>query len=669
MKKSLRGTSKAYDMNENLKDEYSITLFNKRYPLLSKNFTGYVNKTTKGGKTLINKILSSNNVDKEEYIKSVSSVLNLNVEPVNIAVNDKNINYDTMILKNQKSDKVPDDPSNLYEKAQITKTNDEADADNEEYEKELEKIRRAQAYNEFVAKQKQAQQQQPQAQPQPQLKFAKGGKVKGASHENGGVKMKVHGHNKDIEVEGGEYVINKEAVKHFEPELTKINKIGLELRKDKNNDKRENIKKKITEMKTKKNEYDKFLSKVKNTTEYAKGELVNLRKILKKNPEVKEEYYNMFKELSLNNKRKFYNDEPELFKKYSMPYIRQYQDDAVVRELLRNGADLSKHAIYYFNGRYGYEYGKKEQEEEQQKQQEQAQQKQLDTKYETEQALSNAILADVPASYNQNDNQNVNQMTEKIEGHDISDDGLKDLVNKKLPFLQKYVDMYTSKEGDFSAIMKHYIGNNKITAINIFRKEIMTMLNKLNYIDSLDIGKLKQLVLSTNDNIIKNLYFNLKALEKCKEIYDKQNKKTLDTNTMEKGNTQKGAVIAVKAFGGNVKASDVASNINKNNGQLNIEDLEQPPEQKEPLYKITNQGQKNTASFNDLAVNKNVVTTPMEQPDTVKRRTFDLSTAYYLVNDRYQGRYAKEIMHEDEFKNSLRFRIKRDEKKGRKNLS
>ena len=48
--------------------------------------------------------------------------------------------------------------------------------------------------------------------------YAKGGKLKGPSHNNGGI---------DINVEGGEYVIKKSSVnKQTEPILEEINKTG-----------------------------------------------------------------------------------------------------------------------------------------------------------------------------------------------------------------------------------------------------------------------------------------------------------------------------------------------------------------------------------------------------------------------------------------------------------
>tara|TARA_Y100001973_G_C5176736_1_gene322426 strand:+ start:231 stop:575 length:345 start_codon:yes stop_codon:yes gene_type:complete len=50
------------------------------------------------------------------------------------------------------------------------------------------------------------------------------GKVKGASHERGGVKARVARQGRMIEVEGGEYIVNKESAKKFKKQLVAINK-------------------------------------------------------------------------------------------------------------------------------------------------------------------------------------------------------------------------------------------------------------------------------------------------------------------------------------------------------------------------------------------------------------------------------------------------------------
>jgi len=52
-------------------------------------------------------------------------------------------------------------------------------------------------------------------------KKMRGGMLDGASHEEGGI---------PIEAEGGEFVMNKESTKHFEPQLKKMNDAGNELR-------------------------------------------------------------------------------------------------------------------------------------------------------------------------------------------------------------------------------------------------------------------------------------------------------------------------------------------------------------------------------------------------------------------------------------------------------
>tara|TARA_R100000808_G_scaffold18341_1_gene40216 strand:+ start:1832 stop:2170 length:339 start_codon:yes stop_codon:yes gene_type:complete len=49
------------------------------------------------------------------------------------------------------------------------------------------------------------------------------GKVKGASHERGGVKAIVKRQGRMIEVEGGEFIVNKESAAKFKSQLQAIN--------------------------------------------------------------------------------------------------------------------------------------------------------------------------------------------------------------------------------------------------------------------------------------------------------------------------------------------------------------------------------------------------------------------------------------------------------------
>jgi len=58
-------------------------------------------------------------------------------------------------------------------------------------------------------------------------KFAKGGKVEGPSHAQGGVKMAVPSQNRYVELEGGEYVVSKKATAKHLPLLEAINRDGI----------------------------------------------------------------------------------------------------------------------------------------------------------------------------------------------------------------------------------------------------------------------------------------------------------------------------------------------------------------------------------------------------------------------------------------------------------
>lgn len=55
-------------------------------------------------------------------------------------------------------------------------------------------------------------------------KYQRGGYISGPSHERGGVKAKVKGRKKPVELEGGEFVVNKESTKKHRKMLDKINK-------------------------------------------------------------------------------------------------------------------------------------------------------------------------------------------------------------------------------------------------------------------------------------------------------------------------------------------------------------------------------------------------------------------------------------------------------------
>tara|TARA_Y100001938_G_C8050108_1_gene411203 strand:- start:878 stop:1309 length:432 start_codon:yes stop_codon:yes gene_type:complete len=54
-------------------------------------------------------------------------------------------------------------------------------------------------------------------------KYQRGGIIGGPSHEEGGVKAKVKGSKEAIEVEGGEFIVNKESAKKHRKKLEEIN--------------------------------------------------------------------------------------------------------------------------------------------------------------------------------------------------------------------------------------------------------------------------------------------------------------------------------------------------------------------------------------------------------------------------------------------------------------
>ncbi len=704
----LRGMSKAYSLDDMLKDEYSINLKGKKYPLLSKTFKGFVSKTTKTGKTLFNKIFNGTDAEKEEYIKNVSSVLNLKVdiEKNDVDIKNKNIDYDTMILKNQKNKIVPDDPAYIRELAQMKENEEQYEENNEEYEAEIEEMRRRQAYREYLQNQRNRQ-YQPVQPVQQQIKYAKGGKVHGASHKNGGVKMKIHKHNKDIEVEGGEYIINKEATKHFEPELNKINKIGLELRDPKNNDKRDKIRKKILELKNKKYEkggkvkYDEFVEMF-DDPKFAKGGYADIKKIVGKENIEKDEVFPKYFQLDTGSKRKFYKNYKYFFDKYVFPYIQD--NDKEIKKLFPHLDTVSgQRDLDNFYKEHGIRKKEEEREEmgredigeiekqnreqlkKEQMEKEQIEREQIEKeenmkreqmeKEEREKAEANKFLSNFQEDKNQplTSTQPLKSTqpyeNEKISGFDIRDDGKID--KSKFKELQKFITLYFGNDDvDFSRVLTQIINKEKDLTFtdDDLRKKIEEILYKIG-LNQNEIESLKILLRSDKRSLIKQLYFELKTIQTGKKIYDEK-KREEGVLKGGSGNIQKGAVVSLKSYGGAIKSSDVANNINNNNGNLNIEELEKKVQQKEPLYKITNQGQKSLNTFNELSVNRDLIKTE-DKPDTIKRKMFNMPDALYNVDDRYQGRYCKDIKNvEDEYKMGFKFRIKNNnDKKGRRNLS
>ena len=65
----IRNRSKAYDVNDNLKPEYSIKINGGVYPLMSGSYKGFTSKMTKNGSTRFNKIFYGSPKMKNDYIK------------------------------------------------------------------------------------------------------------------------------------------------------------------------------------------------------------------------------------------------------------------------------------------------------------------------------------------------------------------------------------------------------------------------------------------------------------------------------------------------------------------------------------------------------------------------------------------------------------------------
>ena len=84
MGRGIRNRSKAYDVNDNLKPEYSIKINGGVYPLMSGTFKGFTSKTSKNGSTRFNKIFHGTQEEKQNYINKVKGVLNWNTAKADV---------------------------------------------------------------------------------------------------------------------------------------------------------------------------------------------------------------------------------------------------------------------------------------------------------------------------------------------------------------------------------------------------------------------------------------------------------------------------------------------------------------------------------------------------------------------------------------------------------
>jgi len=253
---TLRNQSKAYNIDDTLNDEYSVTLFGAKYPLLSKSMKGYTSKLKKGGKARFNKLFNGSEQIKKEYIKQVTQILNLTSksEVGDDMSNPHKVNVNPKVGKQaplkSKGPKVPYDqtPDSIAVFQKLAKKQEPA-----KNEPEDQSLARQEAKKQEDAKLNQAQQEEALKQLLPnqssasqkfrdrnnKKQMSKGGLLKGKSHKKGGIPMKLV--KKDnpklndtpvdqIEVEGGEYIVNKKSTQEFKPLLKQINKAGNEAR-------------------------------------------------------------------------------------------------------------------------------------------------------------------------------------------------------------------------------------------------------------------------------------------------------------------------------------------------------------------------------------------------------------------------------------------------------
>jgi len=214
--RTLRNQTKAYDMQDQLKDEYSIMLNGKKYPLLTKTLKGFTSKGSKSGKTRFNKLFNAPQSVKAEYIKSVNTALNMHDATAKTAVGDDTSNANVSTKAPQKQEKglvltssLPDNkaPDSVEvfneDKKDPSKDSQETEEPEEDKNETASDIAKMKKGGKIRKMKKQ------------------GGMLEGASHKEGGI---------PIEAEGGEFVMNKESTKHFEPQLQKMNAVGNQMR-------------------------------------------------------------------------------------------------------------------------------------------------------------------------------------------------------------------------------------------------------------------------------------------------------------------------------------------------------------------------------------------------------------------------------------------------------
>ena len=120
----VRGSNKAYDDNDQLKNEYSISLFGVKYPLVTVKGS-FTCKNSKKGKQRRNKLLNASRKDKQAYVTKVKSLFNIfdedkqvgdakeELHPVQVQVSNNKIYHKHASKGNVPSNQIPDSLHNL----------------------------------------------------------------------------------------------------------------------------------------------------------------------------------------------------------------------------------------------------------------------------------------------------------------------------------------------------------------------------------------------------------------------------------------------------------------------------------------------------------------------------------------------------------------------------
>lgn len=223
----IRGYNKAYQ-DGGLIDEYSVQVGLTKYPILSDKYKGFLSNKTRNGIAKMNKIKKMSDEQRSEYLVNCNSVLCMDSDRAKADVGDK------------------PSPKNKTKEIQIKDVNLVSGSVNipiEDIPESIEAMVKS-VKNELPI-------EEPSNNAIPAQTMAKGGLVEGSSHLMGGVDMHVGKCGKKVNLEGGEFVINKVSTINFKAPLKKMNDAGNNLRQARTEEEKKEAKERLKKMREK----------------------------------------------------------------------------------------------------------------------------------------------------------------------------------------------------------------------------------------------------------------------------------------------------------------------------------------------------------------------------------------------------------------------------------